>query len=885
MPAWLWALPAVVAIGVAGLSVARWRSRRRAGHVSPGKPDEEQEDLRATRTPPPPEPAGPPELAGPPESPKLAGLTGSSKLVGLAEPAEAAGPAEPAEPAEPEAQEAPGTSQAPAPGSPAGAPAQPDDTPGRRRPTYLDEADESWPEYERVRPPQPDWASPGQGITREPGSLPVSPPPGTGPGAPGGGPGSGYGSGRGAGTGSSGTRPSGGTSGWRPAGDGMAGGRPSGGGTSGTRPSGGGASGGEPDDADLAPVPPGEAPGALRDAGPATQPPQPAPTGSRYANVTLAGMPRHEPWPAGRPLEPDRLLLLRIGIGPLAAASHVQPPVPFPDEHLPGGDLTIDVVITSETIWVGPGIRAVRTDWGHSQQDSFLLPADGGPARTADGSSELLFELLTPHEPGTARLRIGYYCRGAVVQSQVLVADIAEPGTPGGPWSLRTDYTIAEDLPSAAAIPDRPRVAVVLHEDAAGQMIFARGAGVASGTPVRGTPEGGGPGTAITVPPALADRVRALRKLLASEPVAPVTVRQSKTQLVAALRALAPAGWELYAGLFPSMRETFYQLGAGSTGTGSTRAGPAVLHVARPAGVGLSVPWAYLYSAGIDSAYAARGFAEVPLCPLVEDWDGRSALVTEDLADCPHAAAVSHASNLLCPFGFLGMRHDIEQLSSSQRPVLSIEARSGARVVIAETAYQVSPAALGAHVTALRETVGARLPGVSCLEATSKAELAELIRADLPLVYFYCHGERPVAGSPETYLGIGRREWVTAPDFMSWVQEAYLGSGLRVWDRVRPLVFINACHSAELDPRALFNYVDAFVGVGNAAGVIGTEVRVHQDLAMRFAQAFFGELLADGGTVAGALRRARLRFLAGGNLFGLNYTPYCWADLSLGGPS
>ncbi len=98
-------------------------------------------------------------------------------------------------------------------------------------------------------------------------------------------------------------------------------------------------------------------------------------------------------------------------------------------------------------------------------------------------------------------------------------------------------------------------------------------------------------------------------------------------------------------------------------------------------------------------------------------------------------------------------------------------------------------------------------------------------------------------------------------------------------------MFINACHSAEIDPRALFNYVDAFVGVGNAAGVIGTEVRVHQDLAMRFAQAFFGELLADGGTVGVALRRARLRFLAGGNLFGLNYTPSCWADLTITEPA
>jgi CHAT domain len=63
--------------------------------------------------------------------------------------------------------------------------------------------------------------------------------------------------------------------------------------------------------------------------------------------------------------------------------------------------------------------------------------------------------------------------------------------------------------------------------------------------------------------------------------------------------------------------------------------------------------------------------------------------------------------------------------------------------------------------------------------------------------------------------------------------------------------------------------------------VIGTEVKVSADLAMEFAQRFFGELLAPGTNVATAMRRARMAFLARGNLFGLNYTPYCWADLTL----
>ncbi len=203
--------------------------------------------------------------------------------------------------------------------------------------------------------------------------------------------------------------------------------------------------------------------------------------------------------------------------------------------------------------------------------------------------------------------------------------------------------------------------------------------------------------------------------------------------------------------------------------------------------------------------------------------------------------------------------------------MVSISLAAGGTVVVAETGYQVDKKALQRHVAGIRQAVGAR----------RKSELERLISRDLPLLYFYCHGERPAAASRETFLGIGDREWVTPPDFMGWVQDAYFSRRQRVWDQVRPLVFINACHSAELDPEALFNYVDAFVGAGNAAGVIGTEVKVAAGLAMEFAELFFAELLAPGTTVAAAIRRARMAFLARGNLFGLNYTPYCWADLSL----
>jgi hypothetical protein len=597
-----------------------------------------------------------------------------------------------------------------------------------------------------------------------------------------------------------------------------------------------------------------------------------AQAGSRYANASIADAGSRAPWSALRPIGPSDRLILRVDIGPRSDLSQVTDPVPFPDDRLPDGDLEIDVVVSSSSFTVGRDPGVFPADG--AAEDSFILPGDGGPARTRDGGTVLSFVLGAPATPGTALLRIVYYYRGAIVQSQLLTADVgradpaqltmdtADAGKAGeaGPnrplWSLSTDYTVAASLATAQAITDRPRLAVVLNGDDAGHQIYVRTRGTADQQPVA---------AAASLPPAIGDTVRNFRKVLASAGVAPTSSAQNRNQLITALRTLAPLGWQLYAAMFSGLRDVLLDLGPDD---------PTVLHIARPAGVTLSVPWALVY--GIPLYQAAQ---QLPVCPLVQQWDGRSPLITGEPTACPHAATVSHASNLLCPFGFLGFRHDIEQLSTTEQPVMQISAGPGSSVVIAETAYEVDAKALAKHTADVQAAVG-RLPGVRVDLASGKAQLKQLISRDLPLVYFFCHGERPNAGSPETYLGIGKRELITPADFVGWIQEAYFTQQLRVWNQVRPLVFINACHSAELDPAALFNYIDVFVSGGNAAGVIGTEVKVAQQLAMDFAGSFFDQLLTPGVTVATALRRARLQFLAQGNIFGLNYTPYCWADLT-----
>jgi hypothetical protein len=48
---------------------------------------------------------------------------------------------------------------------------------------------------------------------------------------------------------------------------------------------------------------------------------------------------------------------------------------------------------------------------------------------------------------------------------------------------------------------------------------------------------------------------------------------------------------------------------------------------------------------------------------------------------------------------------------------------------------------------------------------------------------------------------------------------------------------------------------------------------------MSAAEEFFSALVTDGSSVDEALRRVKGSFLSSGNLFGLVYTPYCFADV------
>jgi hypothetical protein len=565
----------------------------------------------------------------------------------------------------------------------------------------------------------------------------------------------------------------------------------------------------------------------------------------RYANAALVDARSGRRLDRKSSLQPGGIARLRLDIGRRSTESQVAEPIPLPD--LPK-DLSLDVMVSSTDFAVARTRSGL--DGATVAQGRFFLAGDGSPATTPRGGKFLVFYLKAPDSTGTARCRIGYYYRNVLVQSQQLIAAV---GRHGG-FKFETDFTVSADLTNLESIPERPRISVLTNSNGNGlHQIVLR-------SPDPGSASGRGETFQIKEA-TVGETIRQLRATLTER--APTAKRRRRADFEEDLRALAQHGWTLYTQVPAQRTHMFQPILDNPEGF--------VVQVLRPTSSAFVFPWALIYDIPLNSN-------RPEVCRLVSQWKNNEPLITGLPRECPHGP---HGENVLCPFGFWGFRYAIEQLSSSDKPVVTIQASGPFDFVVAQTQYDVDLKALEAHIEALRATLRTAFPDAQIREGKDKKTIKELLGHDLPFVYFYCHGEQRNIADPDTWLGIGNREIITAKEFIGWVVSWQRILKKLVWNEVRPLVFVNACHSLAIYPETLVSYLDAFVGTAHAAGVIGTEVRVSQELAVDVAMQFFGLLLSKKHSVDSALRTIRLDYLASGNLFGLVYTPYCWADLRI----
>ena len=242
---------------------------------------------------------------------------------------------------------------------------------------------------------------------------------------------------------------------------------------------------------------------------------------------------------------------------------------------------------------------------------------------------------------------------------------------------------------------------------------------------------------------------------------------------------------------------------------------------------------------------------------------------------------VDHSFDLLCPFGLWGYGFDLEAPASAWLTSVEIPVRQGSTILVAHTTGGIDLRAFQAHVAWLKNELSRKFPNLhlTVKTASSKSLVREALNGDVPLLYFLCHGERDNIGGPDVRLGIGARESISVGEFTDWVEASRYPGRKRIWNDPRPLVFINACEALEISSRTVTSFVDTFVGGADASGVVGTEVKVPQVSAMRYAQIVFERLLLTGDSMEGATRAAQLTFLGDGNLMGLVYDTFSWAHL------
>lgn len=250
--------------------------------------------------------------------------------------------------------------------------------------------------------------------------------------------------------------------------------------------------------------------------------------------------------------------------------------------------------------------------------------------------------------------------------------------------------------------------------------------------------------------------------------------------------------------------------------------------------------------------------------------DGRALAGTDCFrGDCPSR----DDPLVLCPSGFWGYRHAIGFPRAVDRDRdFSIAYDAAPRLLMSVWKGDDFKLRAG-HEAALKSAVG---DGNWRYAGTFDDTLARMQEDGTQVVYFYCHGGLGEHDVP--YLQVGSHDDEELITNVLIEDEVF-------WERP-PLVFINGCHTTQLDPEKALDLVTGFLS-SNAAGVIGTEITIFEPLATRFGEAFLRHLLrgtesGGSGTETGeALRLARLDLLQEGNPLGLVYIPFALGSLKL----
>jgi hypothetical protein len=232
---------------------------------------------------------------------------------------------------------------------------------------------------------------------------------------------------------------------------------------------------------------------------------------------------------------------------------------------------------------------------------------------------------------------------------------------------------------------------------------------------------------------------------------------------------------------------------------------------------------------------------------------------------------------------FLGFKHIIEHIPlQPSMQVVDSTINSRPNLTVSINVNRDIDQQMGAPLIADQLNYWGRISGQGSARVIVR-ESAEEVERSLKdcsgeqVFYFYCHaastGLSDVGGPDASSLNLGGKKPLTLRDLKlrAPVKKVLPGS---------PLVFINACESAELSPLFYGGFVPYFMAKG-ARGVIGTECETPAIFAREWARRFFDNFLAGEPLGKLFLDLRREFYYQHNNVMGLLYAIYCDGDTQI----
>ncbi len=511
-------------------------------------------------------------------------------------------------------------------------------------------------------------------------------------------------------------------------------------------------------------------------------------------------------------------------------------------------------------------------------------PLGEAPLSSSLAKTRLFFPLQAPIKTGTYRMRCNIYWGQLLLQSRLIRARVrAHPlRIPFGRASLRSDldYTLSHELnPAYLQQLTEHRLSLMLNNDGDGThgfYIYGTDSQVKFKNDAVHFSEGELEG--------MIKQARGTLRIASwdhaedwQEGVDTYKYKdrqRNKERLKSDLVNLASWGYEFYI----AVRKKLADGAAPTTAKAAVSAfeqlmlPPGYIQIAMKESPSYVLPAALIYDYPFD--VGAEGYT---LCPSFENaFDHNEPL--EDLecfkGNCPSR----HDPRAVCPSGFWGFRHYLGMpLSIKNGPdaPAAIPFRQNLTLSVSvATDLQLLPDHLQALHQLRPAVAGMATPPttIDWKEARTRDDVFTVLKASPHVVYFYCHGGWS-RNAP--FLQVGPEDQPANKIFPSNLEANDI-----VWEEPRPLVFINGCHTAALDPDQALQFITPLVEDSQSAGVIGTEITIFEELATTFAEECFRRFFA-GQAIGEAIRGARLKLLAEGNPLGLVYIPYVMASLKL----